>query len=246
MSLLWMTIEPRQTETRLQLSAGAAGLCLRARLPVCPQHSRALAQLLQALVAWYGRPLTAVLDADAQDVAAHPERWALLLGDLDAETIRVDWVHFTRAAFRRDRFMDGLGSFARARRLVRGKYQERLLGLPHHNSRPHTESEVEPGPALSRLSLLDHRSRVSASVLKGRTGSHPAVARTRAATAHPHHRRVRKRAGALSRGRGTRPRVPVRHHGRRPGPRLEHDSISWPRRSGARGTWAQVEIRRSD
>lgn len=118
MSLLWMTIEPRQTETRLQLSAGTAGLCLRARLPVCPQHSRALAQLLQALVAWYGRPLTAVLDADAQDVAAHPERWALLLGDLDAETIRVDWVHFARAALRRDRFMDGLGSFARARRLV--------------------------------------------------------------------------------------------------------------------------------
>ena len=44
-------------------------------------------------------------------------------------------------------------------------------------------------------------------------------------------------AGALSRGRGTRPRAHVRHHGRRPGPRLEHDSNSWPRRSGARGTW---------
>lgn len=118
MSLLWMTIEPLQTETRLQLSEGGAGLCLRARLPVCPHHGRALAQLLQALVAWYGRPLTAVLDADAQDVARHPERWAQLLGDLDAETIRVEWVHPVRPAFRRDRFMGGLGDFARARRLV--------------------------------------------------------------------------------------------------------------------------------
>jgi hypothetical protein len=118
MSLLWMTIEPRETETRLQLSEGGGGLCLRARLPVCPHHHRALAQLLEALVAWYGRPLTAVLDADAQDVAQHPERWARLLGDLDGEGIRVEWVHVPRAAFRRDRFMDRLGDFRHARRLA--------------------------------------------------------------------------------------------------------------------------------
>ncbi|MGA7742985.1 MAG: hypothetical protein WBP56_07475, partial [Polyangia bacterium] len=35
----------------------------------------------------------------------------------------------------------------------------------------------------------------------------------------------------------TRPRAHVRHHGCRPGPRLERDWTSWPRRSGARGTW---------
>ena len=35
----------------------------------------------------------------------------------------------------------------------------------------------------------------------------------------------------------TRPRAPVRHHGRRPGPRWERDWTSWPRRSGVRGTW---------
>lgn len=32
MSLLWMPIEPRETETRLQLSEGGGELCLRARL----------------------------------------------------------------------------------------------------------------------------------------------------------------------------------------------------------------------
>lgn len=119
MSLLWMTIEPRETETRLQLSEGGGGLSLRARLPVCPRHPRALAQLLaEALVGWYGRPLTAVVDADAQDVARHPERWARLLGDLDGEAIRVEWAHPVRPAFRRDRFMGGLGDFRRARHLV--------------------------------------------------------------------------------------------------------------------------------
>jgi len=118
MSLLWMAIEPREAETRLQLSEGGGGLCLRARLPVLPHHPRALAGLLEALVSWYGRPLTAVLDADAQDVARHPERWARLLGDLDGEAVRVEWVHPVHPAFRRDRFMGGLGDFRRARDLV--------------------------------------------------------------------------------------------------------------------------------
>lgn len=120
MSLLWMTIEPRETETRLQLSMGGAGLCLRARLPLCPRHPRALGQLLEALALWYGQPLTAVLDADAQDVARHPERWARLFGDLDSEAIRVEWCHPVQAqAMRRDRFMGaGFGSFRRARRLA--------------------------------------------------------------------------------------------------------------------------------
>jgi hypothetical protein len=118
MSLLWMTIEPRETETFLQLSEGKLGLCLRARLPLCPRQPRALAQLLEAIVAWYGRSLTAVLDADAQDVEQHPERWAQLLGDLDKESIRVEWARPLRLAFRRDRYMGALGDFRRARRLV--------------------------------------------------------------------------------------------------------------------------------
>ena len=52
-----------------------------------------------------------------------------------------------------------------------------------------------------------------------------------------HGRRPPTAAGALSRGRGTRPGARVRHHGRRRGPRLERDWTSWPRRSGVRGTW---------
>ena len=119
MSFLWMTIEPRETETRLQLSVGGGGLCLRARLPVCPHHPRALAQLLEALVGWYGRPLTACARCGRPGPSpATPSDGPRLLGDLDADAIRVEWVHPVRPAFRRDRFMGGLGDFRRARHLV--------------------------------------------------------------------------------------------------------------------------------
>jgi hypothetical protein len=118
MSCLWMSIEPQATETRLELSEGGRGLVLRARLPQLPQQERALATLLEALSAWYGRSLTAVLDADAQDVAKHPERWARLLGDLDGERISVQWVSVPRLAFRRDRFLGRLGGSGRRRGLV--------------------------------------------------------------------------------------------------------------------------------
>jgi hypothetical protein len=74
--------------------------------------------MLEAIVAWYGRPLTAVLDAAAQDVARHPERWARLFGDLDGEAIRVEWVAPLRPAFKRDRFMGRIGDFRSASQLV--------------------------------------------------------------------------------------------------------------------------------
>lgn len=118
MSTLWMAIEPRETETRLQLSESGRGPVLRARIPVVPAHPRALANLLEALSDWYGRPLTAVLDADAQDVVQRPTFYARMLGDLDGERIRVQWARPLRKAFRRDRYLGALGDFRRARALV--------------------------------------------------------------------------------------------------------------------------------
>ncbi len=118
MSSLWMAIEPGEQETRLQLSVGGRGVVLRARLPQVPQQQRALALLLEGLASWYGRTLTAVLDADAQDVADHPDRWASLLGELDNERIEIRWVSVPRPAFRRDRFLGRLGGFQRSRRVV--------------------------------------------------------------------------------------------------------------------------------
>ena len=118
MSMLWMAMEPGETETRLQLSQAGRGPVLRARLPVSPAHPRAVASLLEALSDWYGLPLTAVLDADARDVALHPTVWARVLGELDGERIRVQWARPLHKALRRDRFLEPLGDLRRSRELV--------------------------------------------------------------------------------------------------------------------------------
>ncbi len=118
MSPLWISIEPRRAETRLMLTQAPAGTALRARLPVLPAQPCGLTLLLQGLAAWYGQPLCAVLDADAEDVAHHPERWARLLGELDGEQVRVEWVAYARRAGERDRFLGALGEFRSARRLL--------------------------------------------------------------------------------------------------------------------------------
>jgi hypothetical protein len=118
MSPLWMSIEPRRTETRLMLTHAPAGTALRARLPVLPAQPCGLMLVLRGLAAWYGQPLCAALDADAEDVARHPERWAQLLGELDGETVRAEWVARSRPATERDRFLGTVGDFRSARRLL--------------------------------------------------------------------------------------------------------------------------------
>jgi len=118
MSTLWLSIEPELGETRLMLTQAQAGTALRARLPTRPSHPRALLLLLEAIAAWYGQPLCAVLDADASDVQRHPERWAHLLGDLDGESVHVEWVGHAAEPPRRDRFLGAVGDFRSARRLI--------------------------------------------------------------------------------------------------------------------------------
>jgi hypothetical protein len=114
MSSLWLSIEPSPSALTLLLSAPRLGTSLRARLPPRPAHPRALALTLEALASWYGMPLTAVLDADAEDVRRSPLDWAHLLGDLASPQISVEWVGASRPALR-DRFFDGLGNTRAAR-----------------------------------------------------------------------------------------------------------------------------------
>jgi hypothetical protein len=118
MSPLWMSIDPDHDETRLMLTEARVGAALRARLPPVPRQPRALAQLLEALSAWYGMPLTAVIDAGAEGALHHPQRWAQLLGEIDGEQVRVEWVVVPTRAERRDRFLGELGDFSAAKRLL--------------------------------------------------------------------------------------------------------------------------------
>ncbi len=118
MSLLWATIEPGCDETRLLLTCGQTGAVLRGRLPPVPAQPRAMAALLEALSAWFGRPLTAVVDAVVRDSGLHPNQWAQLLEEIDGEHVRVEWVVAPSPA-ERDRFLEETGGdFSAARRLV--------------------------------------------------------------------------------------------------------------------------------
>lgn len=119
MSPLWITIEPTLSEVRLLLTEPGSGPALKARLPL-PAHARAVPLLLEALSLWYRRPLHAVLDADAADIRLHPERWALLAGDLPVVDISVEWAQRPRPERRKEqgRFLEELGDFRSARQLL--------------------------------------------------------------------------------------------------------------------------------
>lgn len=115
---IWMSIEPRGTETRLMLSLPGERPVLRARLSSSPSHPRALISFLESMSLWHGRPLHAAVDADAEDVRLYPEKWAVLLGDAPELAVRVEWVSVPHARRERDRFLGVLGDFRRAESLT--------------------------------------------------------------------------------------------------------------------------------
>jgi hypothetical protein len=117
-SSLWLSIEPRSTETQLLLSVAGSGPSLKARLPTRPAHPHALVRLMEALACWYRLPLHAVLDADASDVVRDAESWAQWTGDVSTLDVRVEWVGKARRGAPRERFLDGMGSFDSAKRRI--------------------------------------------------------------------------------------------------------------------------------
>lgn len=117
-SPLWLVIEPRPQETRLLLSAAPTGTALKARLPRLPHHPRAVAMFLEALSAWWKRPLTAVLDADALRTQHDAAPWSELLAGLPLD-LSVEWVERRApSSTKRDRFFDDVADSRTARRLL--------------------------------------------------------------------------------------------------------------------------------
>lgn len=118
-SPLWLSIEPRLGFTKLALCGPSVGTQLRAKLSPTPALPGALGQLLEALVAWEGRPLFAVLDADAEDVRRRPETWARLTAEVGQRPdLCVEWGNPPAARLARDTFFEQLGDFSSARRLL--------------------------------------------------------------------------------------------------------------------------------
>lgn len=119
MSRLWLALEPRQQEVWLSLSTAMSGPALRGILPLPPSHPKAMALFLESLVEWFGRPLSAALDADAEDVRRRPEFWTHCLGGFDDPRFHVEWVTLPARQSRRDKFLSEAGAQTRARKLVR-------------------------------------------------------------------------------------------------------------------------------
>ena len=118
MSFLWMTIEPDYDETRMMLTDSRVGAALRARLPPVPAQSGSLGALLEALSSWYGQPLCAVVAAEDRASGLHPTRWRQLLGEIDSEQVKVEWVVVPTTA-ERDRFLgDVEGDWRSSKRLL--------------------------------------------------------------------------------------------------------------------------------
>lgn len=117
-SPLWMTVEPTLSFTQLLLAQPGMGTLLKARLSPMPARPGGLALLLEALSAWEGKPLFAVIDADAQDVERHPEAWARLVGEAQSAQVTVEWSHPATWKGARPRFFEGMGNFSSARKLL--------------------------------------------------------------------------------------------------------------------------------
>lgn len=116
---LWLSLEPTPEQVRVLLTEPFQGPLLKAVLPP-PTDSEATLALLQALSRWHGRPLHVALDADAEDVRLHPERWALLAGDVAPLDLVVQWVHRPSPSHlkHRGRFLEQLGRFQTGRSLI--------------------------------------------------------------------------------------------------------------------------------
>lgn len=112
---IWASLLPTEKDIKLLVSEAGRGTVLKARLPL-PETKHGLRMLLESLSHWYCRPLVAVIDADAEAVAGHPERWGVWLADTDDLDVTVRWLHRKDRA--RDRFFDGLGDFGRARKAL--------------------------------------------------------------------------------------------------------------------------------
>jgi hypothetical protein len=115
---LWLTLQPGSRFTQILLSQPGMGTLLKARLAPEPMHPGALAKFLESLSDWQGRPLLAVLDADAEEVRRSPERWARMMGEAaNSASITVEWSAPPPGKLSRERFFD-MGDFASARRLL--------------------------------------------------------------------------------------------------------------------------------
>lgn len=110
------TVQPTPRSLRLLMTDPEHSEVLKASLPPCPQHPRALLSLLEALSLWVGQPLTVAISAEPKVDRRCVES---LFGDgflpLDSALVRFDDL----GPLRRRRTLAGVGDFRQLRLLHR-------------------------------------------------------------------------------------------------------------------------------
>lgn len=119
---IWMGIVPGREWTRVLVQDGAKKTLLKARMPVEPQHPRALEVLCEAIALWCGKPVSAALDVDAVSRFCDPKRWGDSVAELHASgapLYEIRLVEGNAHRVRRERDgLDDLGDFRDVRQLV--------------------------------------------------------------------------------------------------------------------------------
>lgn len=69
MDSIWLGLWPNSRATRILAMRGASETILKGRLPLRPSSGRAVTALLEAIALWEGRPVRAVLVADASSTS---------------------------------------------------------------------------------------------------------------------------------------------------------------------------------
>jgi hypothetical protein len=118
MTDIWMAISPGATATRVIAMAGPSETILKARLPLEPQHPRALATLLEAIALWQGQKVRAALFAKDQDGVSDSSLFRAAFADVGGPLYSLDWLPAVRRARKRHRDLDGVGDFTDLRQLL--------------------------------------------------------------------------------------------------------------------------------
>jgi hypothetical protein len=107
---VWPTTLRLGTDLRLLVTSPEGDDLIKARLPMRPQHPRALLTLLEGVALWSGQPLDAVIFAGAHD---GPEPWGEDLWPPESPLVRFD---FAVPPVRARRTLSGVGDFRVVRR----------------------------------------------------------------------------------------------------------------------------------
>ena len=119
MDSIWLGLWPNARATRILVMRGASETILKGQLPLRPSSVRAVTALFEAIALWEGRPVRAVLVADASSTSSCPTtlyRDTFQLYGERTALYEFEWV--SHVPGRRRDGLGGMGSFVDLERVL--------------------------------------------------------------------------------------------------------------------------------